>query len=131
MLVAVVDTNVWVSAFLSPLGTPAKLLQEFSKGMLLPVYSAEIEAEYRDVLYRPRLSISRELLAEFMDMLADCGRIIRPLDFDTRALPDLDDAPFIATALTAMCPVITGNGKHFPPTTGVEILSPAEALARL
>jgi putative PIN family toxin of toxin-antitoxin system len=131
VLIAVVDTNVWVSAFLSPQGTPAKLLHAFAQGTLLAVYSAEIEAEYRGVLYRTRLNISPELLAEFMDTLTDSGHIIRPLPFDAGNLPDIGDAPFIATALTAMCPVITGNGKHFPPETGVETLSPAEALVRL
>lgn len=131
MLVVVVDTNVWVSAFLSPHGTPAKLLHAFAQGMLQLIYCAEIEAEYRDVLYRPRLNISHELLAEFMEMLADSGYKVSPLDFDIKALPDLSDAPFIASALAAKCPVITGNRKHFPPEIGVEILSPVEALSRL
>jgi putative PIN family toxin of toxin-antitoxin system len=131
MLVVVVDTNVWVSAFLSPHGTPAKLLKAFAQESLLPVYSAGIETEYRDVLYRPRLNISQDVLAEFMEMLADSGHRASPTDFDTKTLPDVSDAPFIATALAAKCPVITGNRKHFPPETGVKILSPAEALARL
>ena len=131
MLIAVVDTNVWVSAFLSPHGTPAKLLKAFAQESLHPVYSAEIEAEYRDVLYRPILNISQDVLAEFMEMLADSGHRVSPIDFDTKALPDISDAPFIATALSAKCPVITGNRKHFPPSTGVKILSHAEDLARL
>ena len=131
VLIAVIDTNVWVSAFLSPQGTPAELLKAFSRWMLLPVYCAEIEAEYREVLYRQRLNISRELLAEFMEMLVDSGHMVSPFDFDTKALPDLSDAPFIASALAAKCPVITGNRKHFPPEIGVKVLSPAEALASL
>jgi len=98
---------------------------------LLPVYTAEIEAEYREVLYRQRLNISRALLAEFMAMLSESGRLITPLDLDVRQLPDPDDAPFILAALTAMCPVVTGNTRHFPTNAGVKTLSPAEALARL
>ena len=130
MLLAVVDTNVWVSAFLTPQGTSAKLLDAFSKG-LLPVYSAEIEDEYRDVLYRQKLNISRNILAEFMLMLTDSGRLITPFVIDITDLPDPDDAPFIAAGVYATCPVITGNAKHFPLETGIEILSPAEALVRL
>lgn len=131
MLIAVIDTNVWVSAFLSPQGIPAKLLKAFSKGMLLPVYNAEIEAEYREVLYRQRLNISRELLAEFMEMLVDSGHMVSSFDFDAKVLPDITDAPFIASALAARCPVVTGNRKHFPPETGVKITTPAEAFALL
>jgi uncharacterized protein len=131
VLIAVVDTNVWVSAFLSPQGTPAKLLHALVQGELLAVYSAEIEAEYRDVLSRPRFAISSELLAEFMNTLTNSGHIIRPPSFNAASLPDAGDAPFIAAALAARCPVITGNSKHFPAETGVETLSPAEALVRL
>lgn len=107
------------------------MLKAFSKGMLLPVYNAEIEAEYREVLYRQRLNISRELLAEFMEMLVDSGHMVSSFDFDAKVLPDITDAPFIASALAAKCPVVTGNRKHFPPETGVKILSPAEAFALL
>jgi len=131
VLLAVVDTNVWVSAFLSPQGTPAKLLLEFSKGSLLPVYSAEIETEYLDVLYRSKLNIARDVLAEFMEMLNENGRLVLPISLTLANLPDPDDAPFIATALYANCPVITGNARDFPPATGVKVLSPAEALSRL
>lgn len=45
-MLAVVDTNVWVSAFLTPSGTPGQLLQEVKQGRLMLVYSREIEAEY-------------------------------------------------------------------------------------
>lgn len=34
-------------------------------------------------------------------------------------LPNAKDWPFVATALTAACLVITGNARHFPARLGV------------
>jgi predicted nucleic acid-binding protein len=52
-MLAVVDTNLWVSAFLTPRGSPGRLRAAFRSGKLLPAYSSAIEAEYRDVPMRP------------------------------------------------------------------------------
>lgn len=127
---AVVDTNIWVSAFLTPHGTPGKLLCEVAEKRLIPVYDAAIEAEYRDVLNRPRFNIIPTLVDEFLERLREHGQRIAPAPTPL-ALPDPDDAPFIATALAARCPIITGNIQHFPPKCGVEILTPAQCLSRL
>jgi putative PIN family toxin of toxin-antitoxin system len=62
----IVDTNVWVSAFLTPGGTPAQLLQEVERGRLMLVYSPQIEAEYREVLFRPKFNINPDFLAELL-----------------------------------------------------------------
>jgi putative PIN family toxin of toxin-antitoxin system len=131
VLLAVVDTNVWVSAHLTPNGTPAKLLSAFAEGLLVPVYTPEIEVEYRAVLYRPKFAIGREELDAFMALLAETGRLIDPVKLDASGLPDPDDAPFIAAARTAACPIVTGNARHFPPESGAEAISPAVCLARL
>ena len=131
VLKAVIDTNVWVSAYLSPTGTPSKLLKAFSDRRLLLVYSPDIEAEYREVLYRDKFAISRLMLAEFMWRLEESGLRILPPPLIDEHLPDPDDAPFIATARHAHCLLVTGNAKHFPPEACVAIISPAEALVRL
>lgn len=128
---AIVDTNVWVSAFLTPGGAPAQLLREVKLGRLTLLYSRQIEAEYREVLARPKFNINPELLAEFFMRLQDDGIRVTPNAALPSNLPDPDDAPFIATALTAGCPIVTGNARHFPADCGVEILSPAQCLARL
>jgi len=123
---AVIDTNVWVSAFLTPGGTAAKLLVAMYDARLVPVFSAPIEAEYRVVLTRAKFNIGVEVLADFFSRLPVLGQFennIPQLDID---LPDPNDAPFIALALYAGCPVITGNVRHFPAAAGVVVLTPAE-----
>ena len=126
---AVVDTNVWVSAFLTPGGTAAKLLAAMVAGQLTPVLSAPVESEYRSVLARAKFNIEPLLLADFFNDLRTLGQFVDqvpPIDID---LPDPGDAPFVALARHALCPVITGNARHFPARAGVKALTPAAWLA--
>ena len=127
---AVLDTNVVVSGFLKAGGTPARLLALIPAGILIPVYSDAIVAEYEEVLARPRLAIDPEAAAAFLDALRDEGVRVTPMRREEIRLPDPDDYPFIAAARVAACPVVTGNLRHYPRGTGVEALSPARFLAK-
>jgi putative PIN family toxin of toxin-antitoxin system len=127
---AVVDTNVWVSALLTPGGTASQVLQAFRKGKLTPLYSREIEAEYLAVLARPKFQFPPELVAEFLDRLHADARLESPSAINLPPLPDPNDAPFIALALFTRCPIITGNLRHFPPELGVTVMTPGEWVER-
>jgi putative PIN family toxin of toxin-antitoxin system len=129
-MLAVVDTNVWVSAFLTPRGTAAKLFDALKRGSLVPAYSDAIEAEYREVLSRAKLAIEPELVTEILERLQEIGRRVDSTPTAALPLPDPDDEPFIALARHLGCPVITGNARHFPAEAGVEVLSLGEWLAR-
>jgi putative PIN family toxin of toxin-antitoxin system len=130
-MLAVVDTNVWVSAFLTPDGASAKLLDAVKRGQIVPAYSDAIESEYRDVLSRPRFRIGHELVAEFLERLHEAGHRVEGSLTVAFTLPDPDDAPFIALARHLNCPIVTGNARHFPSEAGVDVCSPAEFLARI
>jgi putative PIN family toxin of toxin-antitoxin system len=52
---AVLDTNIWVSAILNPVGFPAEILKSFRQGDFLAVISEPIISEIADVLSRPRI----------------------------------------------------------------------------
>lgn len=123
---AVVDTNVWVSAFLTPGGPPAKLLEAMYSSRLVPVFSTEIELEYRAVLARSKFNIDRAVLADFLEQLHTLGQYVEAVPALKIELPDPTDAPFMALARHAGCPVITGNTRHFPVTAGVVVMSPVE-----
>lgn len=123
---AVVDTNVWVCAFLMPGGTAAKLLAAMYAGRLRPMVSEAIEAECQSVLKRAKFSIQAQVLTDFFYDLRTLGQYadqVPPMDIK---LPDPNDAPFIALARYAGCPVITGNTKHFPTRAGIVVLTPAQ-----
>ncbi len=135
----VVDTNVFVSALLSPSGKPASILNLILAGRVAPVADALIFAEYFDVLTRPRFGFSKEMLSFLAATLRHSFQSVSPLPLPrTPLLPDPDDEKFLAVALGAgSIPVVTGNKKHFPleilHTAGivnVPILSPDEFLAR-
>jgi hypothetical protein len=51
---AVVDTNVFVSALISPSGNEALILLAIRHGLVKPYFSAEILQEYVEVLARPK-----------------------------------------------------------------------------
>lgn len=130
-MLAVIDTNVLVSASINREGVPGQLVAKIRTLALTPVLSAAILDEYAEVLRRPRFNFPRNWVD---DLLADMEALalhVRPAVAANDNLPDPDDAPFIFTALAANCPIVTGNARHFPAGCGVEILSPAQCLARL
>lgn len=124
MKLAVVDTNVLVSGGLNPSGSPGRVLVAVERLLLRPVISADVMAEYRDVLNRPRLRLEPEWVACLLDNFEVLGLLLEPPPIDAASLPDPGDAPFVALARYARCPVITGNGRHFA-GAGVEVVTPA------
>jgi putative PIN family toxin of toxin-antitoxin system len=128
---AVIDTNVLVSAMLTPAGISAQLVEAIRTGKLQPVLSHEIFMEYVRVLNRPRFGFDNSEVASLLEDMTSLALFVRPPFKVAGILPDPDDERFIAAALHAVCHVITGNAKDFPASTGVKILSPAEALALL
>ena len=130
-MLAVIDTNVLVSASVNREGVPGQVVAKIRALALKPVLSAAILDEYADVLRRPRFNFPRNWVD---DLLADMEALalhVRPAAVAANNLPDPDDVPFIATALAANCPIVTGNARHFPAGCGVEVLNPAQCLARL
>ena len=97
------------------------------RGELVPVFSTEILAEYEDVLRRPRLRLQHEKVQAMLDAMRLLGvrLAVEPVPPPSE-LPDPSDWPFIATALAADCPVITGNAKHFPQALGVRVMTARE-----
>lgn len=128
---AVVDTNVLVSASINREGVPGQLVLLIRSGELTPVLNAPILAEYADVLGRSRFGFPRDWVDELLGDMEALAVHVPAAAFDTAGLPDPGDAPFIAAALAAGCPVVTGNARHFPADCGVTVLSPAECLAQI
>jgi putative PIN family toxin of toxin-antitoxin system len=128
----VLDTNVLVSALLTPLGPPAQILGLTLVGELTAAYDPRILAEYREVLRRREFGFSRRHVADILDALERGGLPVtaRPL---LARLPDPADEPFLEVAAAAQAWLVTGNMRHFPPGRrgGVVVLSPRECLDRL
>jgi len=129
---AVLDTNVVVSAFLSPAGVCRRVIDQAFERRFEPCVDARIIREYKGVLGRPELRILPEEAAGFLDFVASASErvAVTPLSL---VLPDPDDLPFLEVARESDAILVTGNLRHFPQDrrAGVSVLSPREFLELL
>ncbi|MEW5947197.1 MAG: putative toxin-antitoxin system toxin component, PIN family [bacterium] len=124
----VLDTNVLVSALISPRGSPAQILRLILEGHLTLCVDPRIAVEYRDVIPRPEWSFDLEDANEVLTALLDEAVVIGALPAE-HLTPDRDDQVFVDTAVSARADaLVTGNKRHFPAETigNARVLSPAE-----
>ena len=126
----VIDTNVLVSAFLSPCGAPAEIVRMAVEGDLRICYDMRILNEYRGVLGRAKFNIPSRLSTKLLEQICVLGESAITLSLISN-LPDQSDEAFLEVALAAQAAcLITDNLKHFPPSCrqGMRVASPAEFL---
>ncbi|HZY41624.1 MAG TPA: putative toxin-antitoxin system toxin component, PIN family [Anaerolineae bacterium] len=114
MLVAVVDTNVWISAFLTPHGHPAQIYSAAKSQLFFPLTSEPLRAELAEVLSRPRLMKTHgESLREIDDFVSGLKRlsILVPVTGTLALCRDPDDDVLLETALAGHAPyIVSRNG---------------------
>ena len=112
-MLAVIDTNIFVSALWSRDGAPARVLSMVIGGELVPCYDYRILSEYREVLLRPKFKFSRGEVSALLDWIEHIGLsvVAEPLDTD---FTDEADKKFYEVAKFCGAKLITGNIKHFP-----------------
>ena len=98
----VIDTNIWISALITPHGPPARLIQAVFDGRVQLVFSAPLLAEVYAVIYRERIRrrIARDdrALEEFFDAMRD-GAIVVPIAGTVRLCRDPKDDLVLETAI--------------------------------
>ena len=130
----VIDTNVLISAALSPKGTPAKIVRYFvAHGKL--VFSEETYEEFYSRLWRPKFDryISRELrkaiLLDFSN-IADWVEI-KSIKNKMNLSRDKDDNKFLDVAITASALMIVSGDSDLTDlkqVEGIPILTPVQCL---
>ena len=115
----VIDTNILVSALLAKdkESPPADLMLYFFSGDVIPIYSEQILAEYKDVLYRKNFSFPKEQVDYLIKANEKFGMLTVPQKTET-VLPDINDTPFYEAYFENKSDktyLVTGNIKHFPP----------------
>lgn len=110
----VLDTNIVVSAALKAESTPrTALLLAFSKPARCYV-SPNILREYKLVLSRPELRVSRARRLELLQLVRNRARLVHP-KYAIQVTRDPDDNIFLECADAARADyLITGNIRHFP-----------------
>ena len=129
----VLDTNVIVSAGITPGGVPAQLIFDWVlKGEVRAVTGPAVVAEYREVVRRPKFH-RYGFPPRWLEFVIEESLWLQDSEPRTHAHPDPKDAPFLALAHTAGAWLVTGNLKHFPEPlrNGVTVLSPADYLTHL
>ena len=131
----VIDTNVWISAALSPNGSPAKITSVIL-AVAIPVLSLATFHELEERLWRPKFDryMSPERRKSILHDLNAGAFWVEPSDevILNHYCRDPDDDKFIWAALAAQAAAIfTGDNDLLvvPLLPGLKILSPAAALA--
>lgn len=117
-VLAVIDTNVLVSALLSKHADAAtvQIVDRLYRGEIVPLISDKIMAEYKDVLHRPKFRFSEVLIRGVLEAIKQNGIDIEPV-MTGEMLPDPKDLVFYEVAMSKQdedAYLVTGNIKHFP-----------------
>ena len=128
----VLDTNVLVSALLTPLGVCNRLVRLAIDEAIGVCVDARLMAEYEAVLSRPEFAFPEGEVNELLDTLRLRSEPMTALPLPV-TLPDPSDLPFLEVACAAGAVLVTGNQRHYPPAqrSGVVVASPADVLERL
>lgn len=130
----VVDTNVWISAALSPSGTPAQVVRRVLASAI-PVLSEPTFAELEHRLWLPKFDrfLSMEVRHAILHDLGAAGHWTEiPPDIGSRKhCRDADDDKFIHAALAANAAWLVSGDKDLlavPAIPRLRIIAPADAL---
>jgi putative PIN family toxin of toxin-antitoxin system len=123
----VLDTNVVISAFISPGGKPSQIMKMVLERGAELCYNSVILSEYENVMLRPKFSskINSSSVRRFINLIRSIGISFNPVPGKIK-LQDESDRVFYDTARGSGSVLITGNKKHFPKESF--IMLPAEFL---
>ncbi len=134
----VIDTNILVSAILTPKGNPAKILKLVLEGKLNLIISLAILEETQQVLRYPRLvklmkknKITRKEIYDFLGKMSKIA-VITPGQLEIDAIPDDPaDNKILACSLEGEADYIVSGDHHLKDLKifqGIKIMNPATFL---
>lgn len=109
----VVDTNIIVSALLSPEGTAFEFMTRVLDGEYTVLVSEEIFREYEEVLRRDKFGLSEEIVSYILNWFINNTLWVEPRQSCVSML-DEKDRIFYDLAKSCKARLITGNFKHYP-----------------
>ena len=134
----VVDTNVFVSALLSPQGIPSQLFHYWGQHFFDLLVSEESMDELARVLQYPKIrkglrSTDAEL-AEFVRLFREKGLLVTPQETIRAITADVSDNLYLEIAVAGDAQCIVSGDKHLlrlQEYRGIPILTPTEFLDQL
>ncbi len=110
----VLDTNVLISAHLSPMGLEYRVYRYAIEGQLRLFVSPAILAEYEDVLRRPKFRFPRANITRSVAQIKQNSTLVVP-GRKLAVSRDERDNRFLECAEAANAEfLVTGNRRHFP-----------------
>ncbi len=124
----VFDTNIVVSAMLSPSGTAADALRLALNRHVQFCASEVIFEEYEEVLRRPKFRRPPQVVSALMKAVRAVAELVKPTATLTVSADDADNR-FLECAEAAN--IVTGNIQHFPVAWGRTRIITARRLVEL
>ena len=111
---AVLDTNILVSALITPRGTPAKVIQAWRVEQFELVTSSPILEELHETLSRPKIKtryhLSSEDIRNFLTLLAHTALCVSGARSVSAPIHDPDDLRILAAAIESQADyLVTGD----------------------
>ena len=112
----VIDTNIIVSAFLSPKGSAAIFMDKVFGEYYDVVVTESILHEYDEVLHRHKFHFSEETISYLLSWFRTHALLVEVNedDYPLSEIPDPKDAVFYVTSRATHARLVTGNIKHYP-----------------
>lgn len=133
MLKVVIDTNVFISATLTPKGNPAKILKAWQKGKIDLVISPQILREIKEVIFRPKIKkLSSWTDKKREELIEDLAKIalLTPGSLKLKVIAeDPPDDKFVVAAVEGKAGYIVTGDEHLRKLgsyQGIKILTPRE-----
>ena len=131
----VLDTNVFLSALVFHVGSPAWLRRAWQSGTVRPLASRDTTAELIRVLHYPKCRLTRGEREDLLDdYLPRCETIPVPASIEVPECRDPFDRPFLELTLAAGADALLTGDKDLLELAGgfpVPILAPAAFRRRL
>ena len=131
----VLDTNVIISAFISPFGASAKICELFLEKNIINYTSKEIIEELTQVIYRRKIvshiiGVNKQFMLNNFEKLS---LIVTPIIKEKVINDDQSDDKFINYALTVKANIISGDSNllKLREYKRIKILTPVEFLESL
>ncbi len=138
MLKAVLDTNLIISAVITPTGQVSRILTAWRNGLFELITSPQIIEEMRLVLFSEKIKKNRSLsdrrINDLLTELRKTSGLVKPKIAIKAVKADPDDDKFIEAAMAAKADCIVSGDRHLKDLKsyqGIKILSPAEFMVIL
>lgn len=132
MIKAVLDTNIYISAYLWK-GKPHKILKLGLKEEIIIIYSKPIARELREKLLT-KFSKSNEKATSYLGFIERMVYLVEPVKISNIVKQDPSDDKIIATAIAGKADYIVSGDKHLlnlKEVRGIKIVNSTEFLKKI